>query len=99
MIIRINRYNLIEAMKNNDINKINSILKSGKADINSKDKYCETALMIASYKGNLEIVKLLIDNGADINAKDNEGWNALIEASYEGHLGVVQYLVEKWGKY
>lgn len=81
--MRFNIYNLIEAVKNNDINKINSILKSGKADINSKDKYCETALMIASCKGNLEIVKLLVDNGADINIKNNNGKTALDLADSE----------------
>lgn len=92
--MRFNRYNLIEAVKNNDINKINSILKSGKADINSKDKYCETALMIASYKGNLEIVKLLVDNGADVNIKSDIGNTALMFASEYGQLDIVKYLVE-----
>lgn len=92
--MRFNRYNLIEAVKNNDINKINSILKSGKADINSKDKFCETALMWASCKGDLKIVKFLVESGADVNAKDKEGWSVLMEASYEGHLKVIKYLIE-----
>ena len=93
--MRFNRYNLIEAVKNNDINKINSILKSGKAESNSKDKYCETALMIASCKGNLEIVKLLVDNGADVNIKSDIGNTALMFASEYGQLDIVKYLVEK----
>lgn len=75
--MRFNRYNLIEAVKNNDINKINSILKSGKADINSKDKYCETALMRASWRGYSEIVKYLVEKRADINIKNNNGKTAL----------------------
>ena len=90
-----NRYNLIEAVKNNDINRVNSILNNGKANINAKDRDGWTALIWASCKGDLEIVKLLVENGADIDAKDNEGWSALMEASYEGHLKVVKYLVEK----
>ena len=90
-----NRYNLIEAVKNNDINRVNSILNNGKANINAKDRDGWTALIWASCKGDLEITKLLVENGADIDAKDNEGWSALMEASYEGHLKVVKYLVEK----
>ena len=62
-----NRYNLIEAIKNNDTNQINFILKNKKTNINAKDKDGWTALIWASCKGDLETVKLLIDNGADIN--------------------------------
>ena len=90
-----NRYNLIEVVKNNDINRVNSILNNGKENINAKDRDGWTALIWASCKGYLEIVKYLVENGADIDAKDNEGWSALMEASYEGHLKVVKYLVEK----
>ena len=52
------------------------------------------AMMWASCKGDLEIVKFLVESGADVNAKDNEGWNSLMEASYEGHLKVIKYLIE-----
>ena len=61
MIIRINRYNLIEAIKNNDTNQINFILKNGKSNINVKDKDGWSGLIWASCKGDLEIVKLLIN--------------------------------------
>ncbi|MFP3022319.1 MAG: ankyrin repeat domain-containing protein, partial [Wolbachia sp.] len=44
---------------------------------------------------NLNIVKLLVNNGADINAKDNEGWTSLHWAVQLGSLNVVKYLVEK----
>ena len=57
MIIRINRYNLIEAVKNNDINKINSILKSGKADINIKNNDGKTALDLADTEEIKEVLR------------------------------------------
>ena len=79
--------NLIEAAKNNDTNRINSILNKGKVDINAKNKDGETALMLASSEGHLEMVKLLVENGADYT-------NALRLASREGHLEVVKYLLE-----
>ena len=50
--------------------------------------------MWASCKGDLEIVKFLVESGADVNAKDKEGWSVLMEASYEGHLKVIKYLIE-----
>ena len=88
------RYNLIEAVKNNDINRVNSILNNGKENINAKDRDGWTALIWASCKGDLEIVKLLVESGADIDAKDNDGWTALMRASWRGYSEIVQYLVE-----
>ena len=63
--------------------------------INAKNGYGYTALIDASKNGDLEKVKLLIENGADIEAKDNNGDTALILASYYRYLEVIQYLVEK----
>ena len=59
--MRFNRYNLIEVVKNNDINKINSILKSGKADINIKNNNGKTALDLADSE---EIKEVLRKTGA-----------------------------------
>lgn len=55
--MRFNRYNLIEVVKNNDINKINSILKSGKADINIKNNNGKTALDLVNTEGIKEVLK------------------------------------------
>ena len=47
-------------------------------DINAKNKDGETALMLASSEGHLEIVKLLLlRKGADVNIKNNDGKTAL----------------------
>ena len=39
-------------------------------------QFGQTALMTASNKGQLEVVKLLVAAGADVNAKDNVGEGA-----------------------
>lgn len=55
--MRFNRYNLIEVVKNNDINKINSIFKSGRADINIKNEDGNTALDWAATEEIKEILR------------------------------------------
>ena len=46
-------------------------------DVNAKNEFGETALFIAVINENVEMTKLLIDNGADVNAKDRVGSTAL----------------------
>ena len=65
------------------------------ADINAKDDGGWTALMLASYNGEFEVVKYLVESGANINAKDNDGRTALMLASLNGKFEVVEYLIEK----
>ena len=50
--------------------------------------------MWAAIKGNLEIVRFLIEVGADIHLKNKYGWTALTEAAGNGHLDTVKLLVE-----
>ncbi|KAF7365665.1 HET-domain-containing protein [Mycena venus] len=52
-----------------------------------------TALQAASATGQLEIVRLLLQNGADINM-DGEDGAALQVASKEGHVAIVRLLLE-----
>ena len=59
------------------------------------ETYSITALMAASNKGYLEIVKYLIDEGAYVDAVNNNGATALMEASGEGRLEIVKYLISK----
>lgn len=59
-----------------------------------------TPLMAAAYKGDLELVKLLVKKGAKINEK---GWSRLPEetetavdiAAYSGHLEIMKFLMKK----
>ena len=64
-------------------------------DKNAKNMNRMTALHIASWNGNLEIVKYLIETcHVDKEAKNNNGRTALHCASANGHLEIVKYLVE-----
>ena len=55
------------------------------------------ALMISSMKGNLEIIKFLINNGALINSINVLGNNVLHYAAFLGHLDICLFLTRKCG--
>ncbi|KAF5868333.1 putative ankyrin repeat protein [Botrytis fragariae] len=56
-------------------------------------RYQQTALSFAAEKGNLEIVKLLMDFDARLDAQDTDGWTPLIWALKCEHLEVVMFLL------
>ena len=55
-------------------------------------------LIASSGKGNLDNVKLLIENGADVDAKDELGLTAFQNASIRGRGKIMDYLKEKGAK-
>lgn len=58
------------------------------------NKYNNSCLMIASYKGHLDIVSYLLEKGADPNRRANCGATAMHFAVEGGYLKVVQELLE-----
>ena len=50
--------------------------------------------MYSSRHDNLEIVKLLCENGANINLQDKDGFSALMIATDKGYLEIVKFLLE-----
>jgi ankyrin repeat protein len=54
-----------------------------------------TPLMLASSKGNIPVILLLVKNGADLDSKDFQlGWTALHWAVYNNQYEAVIYLVQ-----
>ncbi|KAK7570935.1 hypothetical protein V3481_019026 [Fusarium oxysporum f. sp. vasinfectum] len=70
-------------------------LAAGGADVNAQGGVYGNALQAASFKGNLEVVQLLLDKGAEVNAQGGYYSNALYVASFEGDLEVVQLLLDR----
>jgi len=60
---------------NEDIEIMKLLVKAGISDIHARSKQGETPLHFATFKGNLEIVQFLVEQGAD--TKD-------LNAPYEG---------------
>lgn len=88
---------LKEAICDGNIKRVKHYI-SQKHFINEKNSSGETALIIASCNGQLEVVKYLL--GLDfsinhINERNHLSETALMKASENGHLEVVKYLVSQ----
>lgn len=64
------------------------------ADVNRPDMCGWTALMFASARGHLEIVKELIQARAHVNTVSNERWTALMLAAQNGYFEIVKELIQ-----
>jgi ankyrin repeat protein len=74
--------------KNDDL--VDLLVQAG-ARLNLRNRYGETAIMLASLHGLEDIVRKLYIKGAEIN---HEGWNPLIYAATGGHPRIIQLLLE-----
>ena len=55
--------------------------------------------MIAAGSGNVDAVRLLLENGADVNGSEpKRGQTALMWAASEGHAAVIDVLLQKGAK-
>jgi ankyrin repeat protein len=84
---------LLEYSRNGNLKGVKGCLKNG-AEVNCKDYYNKTPLLLSSLSGHLEIVKTLIENGAEVNCKGNYGWTPLTLSSFHGHLKIIKVLIE-----
>ena len=83
-----------QAVADGDVVEVVRILDRG-ADINTRNKEGETALMVASLEGRGEIVKLLLARGADANIMDSVGATALLYAAVGGSADIMKLLLDR----
>lgn len=84
---------LRRAAASGDVKAVRELLASG-TDVN-ENYNGETALVLASIKGNTEVVKLLLDRGASVNASMGYGLTPLFYAVSRGHTDVAKLLLDK----
>ena len=76
----------------NDVAEARRLIRRG-ADVNAKDSSQQSAYLVATSEGYLDLLRLTLRNHAKIN--DNDSWNGtgLIRAAERGHANVVGELL------
>ena len=84
----------LKAVQAGDYKTVSALLKNG-ADVNAKNGYGESALVLA-LKGNYDkTAALLIKRGADINIKDSNGNTLLMLAAQNGLKKSAKLMIKK----
>ena len=88
----------IAAGKWKKYNLIPELIQKG-ALVDIRNIYQQTPLHFAATFGNLEAIKLLVENGTDINAPDGEGNTPLSIAKKQNRKKTISLLLELGAKY
>jgi Ankyrin repeats (3 copies) len=68
---------------------------TGNVNVNVKDRFSRTPLLLATIKGDIIVVQMLLDTGKDdVNLKDNKGMTPLLWASEKGLSRIVRPLLK-----
>jgi hypothetical protein len=76
-----------------DLKAIHQHIKAG-SDLDEKDEYGSTPLIIAATFGKTEIARALIDAGADVNCRNNDGSTPLHIAAFFCRTEIVRVLLD-----
>ncbi len=82
----------MEMVTRGDTDAVRMLLYKG-AQVNSQDRFGNTALMNAAMRGNREMVDLLLQYRADVKLTNNFGLNALMIAVDKRHHRLVEALL------
>ncbi len=82
-----------EATQCGDCGQTLLLLNEG-ADINSLNRYSQTALINAACRGDASLVRLLVKHGAELNHTAKYQLTALMLVVINGHIEVVRILAE-----
>ncbi len=82
-----------EASQRDDVERLGRLLNSG-TDINTRDRYGQTALMIAARDGRSRAARFLVANGAALDHTAKYGLSAVMLAVINGHVDTVRILAE-----
>src|SRR5438445_13382063 len=80
------------ATRSGDIAVVGELIRAG-VNVNSLDRYNQTALMHAAHRGDLDMVKLFVANGAKLEVRAKLRLSALDLARIGHHDEVVEFLL------
>lgn len=81
------------AVREGDPVQVYDLIAAG-ADVNAKDKYGQTAIMLASLNGHTDVVQFLVDAHAELNMTAKYNLSALMLAVINHHDHIVRILVD-----
>ena len=85
---------ILEKISNNEVSELKTLLAANKIKIDFVDENGMSPLLHACYKGNKEIVQMLLDQGADVNACQHEhAYTALHFAALSGNADLCHLLM------
>lgn len=87
---------IFKAVINNDDN-VRKIVAANPALVNAKNAYGWTPLHWAAFKGRLDMVKYLVNQGAKVNDESTPGMTPLFLAATNGHDDIVKFLIHHGG--
>jgi ankyrin repeat protein len=79
------------AITSGDLDTVRRLLRAG-VDVNARDRYGQTGLMLAAHHGQTEIVEELLAAGADLNPTAKYNLTALMLAIVAGHVKIAGLL-------
>ena len=82
-----------EAVKDNDVQKVTSMVESDPSLVSSQDKGGDTLLHWTAAKDHQSLAELLINDKADVNAQNVEGDTPLHLAAGNGHSDIMELLL------
>lgn len=83
---------VVHASFHGDLPWLKELTERG-VDLDVRDRYGQSGLMMASNAGQLEAVKLLLEAGAPANVADNEGNTPIMFAAQYGSEEIVRLLI------
>lgn len=86
--------NVFDIARSGTLTEIQDLYKSNPDLINSLNESRTSPLILACYRGNVEVAKFLIENAKDINYNSDMG-TALMAATYKNHPELVKLLLDK----
>lgn len=84
---------LIQAAWGNDVALAEALINDG-ADVNYKDNTVQSAYLIATSEGYLDLLNLTLAHGADVQSLDSFNGTGLIRAAERGHAPIIGRLLQ-----
>jgi uncharacterized protein len=76
--------------------RLDQLVRTG-ADVNTRDSFGRTPLMIAAYRGDIAVARALIELGANVNALDHHSYDAVTIAAARDDVEMLRLLLSSGG--